>query len=326
MYKWDSADILVPLVVSGVSFVTFLLWEYFLSTRSYNNVQPVFPLRLISSRVFMAAMVYVNPGYFNSIVLKLTSPSVTLLTGSTFIPLILILPEKYQIVNGDNSLMAGIHLLSMLGGCAVGSFVAGAISNRRNNTPCTVFVASFLQLIGVALLSTVSQSLSDLQAQIGYQIIYGLGVGLSFGAVTIMCTAHSLEHGDLAVAQGALAQARVLGGCIGIAGCMAIFNSQVNRSLSQYLSSDEISTLRRSPTASLTLSPDQQVLVRGTYADAFTADMKIMIYICSALCLASCFTWQKRAPPVFPNVNERAGNYMVSEEGVELSNTCAQRF
>lgn len=114
--------------------------------------------------------------------------------------------------------MAGIHLLPQLGACAFGSFLAGAISSKRNNTSITLIIASGLQLIGVGLLSTLSEVLTAIEPQYGYQTLFGLGVGLSFASVTILTSVCSHPH-DLAVAQGAIAQARVFGGAIGIAVC-----------------------------------------------------------------------------------------------------------
>lgn len=114
--------------------------------------------------------------------------------------------------------MAGIHLLPQLGACAFGSFLAGAISKKRNNTAFTLIAASCLQLIGLGLLSTLAEVNTAIEAQYGYQTIFGLGIGLSFASVTILTSVRAHRE-DLAVAQGALAQARVLGGAIGIAIC-----------------------------------------------------------------------------------------------------------
>lgn len=132
--------------------------------------------------------------------------------------MIIILPERFQIVNGDDSLMAGIHLLPQLGACAFGSFLAGAISSKRNNTSITLIISSCLQLIGLGLLSTLSSVSTAIEAQYGYQTIFGLGIGLSFASATILTSVRANQT-DLAVAQGAIAQARVLGGAIGIAIC-----------------------------------------------------------------------------------------------------------
>lgn len=221
----------------------------------------------------------------------------TLFTGFSYLAIIIILPERFQIVNNDNALMAGIHLLPMLGACAFGSFMAGAASAKKNNTAITLIVASCLQLVGVGLLTTLADVTTNIQPQYGYQAIFGFGVGLSFGAATILTSVQS-QPADLAVAQGAIAQARVLGGAIGIAACSIIFNSEVDTQLKGRISPADLATLRQSPTINDMLQPALQSLVREVYAGAFTANIRIMICMSAVALVASVFTFEIRPPPM----------------------------
>ncbi len=122
--------------------------------------------------------------------------SSTFLTGFPFIVSIVTLPERFQIVNGASSLMAGVYLLPLLGASAVGSFLGGAISKSRNNTAYTLFAASVLQLLGVGLLSTLGITLTMPAKQYVFQAILGLGVGMSLSSATIM-TSLQARRGDL---------------------------------------------------------------------------------------------------------------------------------
>lgn len=221
----------------------------------------------------------------------------TLFTGFSYLAIIIILPERFQIVNKDNALMAGIHLLPMLGACAFGSFMAGAASAKRNNTAITLIVASCFQLVGVGLLTTLADVTTNIQPQYGYQTIFGLGVGLSFGAATILTSVQS-QPADLAVAQGAIAQARVLGGAIGIAVCSIIFNSEVDAQLKGHVTADVMATLRQNPTINDMLQPDEQDMIREVYAGAFTANIRIMICMSAVALVASLFTFEIRPPPM----------------------------
>jgi hypothetical protein len=210
--------------------------------------------------------------------------------------IIIILPERFQIVNGDDSFMAGIHLLPMLGGCALGSFLAGVISNKRNNTSATLIAGSCLQLIGSGLLSTLSDILTAVQAQYGYQAIFGLGVGLCFGAATILTA--TIARQDLAVAQGAMAQARVFGGAVGIAVCMIVFNTRAQTQLVDVMTPEDLKVLHQSPTISSYFPPDIQILIRKAYATAFAEDISIMIGMSAVAVVASIFTFQRHPPPM----------------------------
>lgn len=188
----------------------------------------------------------------------------------------------------------------MLGATAFGSFLAGALSHRKNNTSITLVASSCFQLIGTGLLSTLSDVTTEIKAQYGYQVILGLGVGLSLGAATIL-TSVQARSDDLAVAQGAVAQARVFGGAVGIALCTIIFNHRVHHSLSDRLDPDDLQALHHSPTITSYLPPESQKLVRSIYALAFTDDILIMIGISALGVLASLLTLERDPPPMPTN-------------------------
>lgn len=220
-----------------------------------------------------------------------------MLTGFIYLSIIIILPERFQIINEQNSLMAGVHLLPMLGACAFGSFLAGAVSSKQNKTSVTLIAAACLQLIGVGLLSTFSEVGSAVQPQYGYQAIFGLGVGLTFAAATMLTSVH-VSHEDLAVAQGAIAQARVFGGAVGIAVCSIVFNQGVKDKLSNQVDEAYLQYLRQSPVLSAKFPQEIQGKVREVYAAAFADNMKIFVFIAAAGVMAGVYTYQRHPPPM----------------------------
>lgn len=98
---------------------------------------------------------------------------------------------------------------------------------------------------------------------------------------------------------------RSLGGSIGLAVGVIVFNSKVRNSspLSQALTVDEMVALLKSPLTIATFTPQQQVLVSEVFADAFTQEMKVATYIAAASLLVSLLTWQRNPPQ---RVDERA--------------------
>ncbi|KAI4604318.1 hypothetical protein KJ359_000453 [Pestalotiopsis sp. 9143b] len=223
-YAWNSPAIIAALSISFLSWIAFVTSEVYLGRRHHPYLRPVLPVRIISQRPFLASL------------------SCSFFAGFQYLALIIILPERFQIVNGDSSFMAGIHLLPQLGACAFGSFLAGVVSSKRNNTAYTLIAASCLQLVGLIFLSLLSDVDTEIYAQYGYQVIFGLGIGLSFASVTILTSVRSHQD-DLAVAQGALAQARVFGGAIGIAVCMIIVNTGFQSNLGETLGPKDMSAL-----------------------------------------------------------------------------------
>ncbi|PHH65204.1 hypothetical protein CDD81_3063 [Ophiocordyceps australis] len=279
-FAWNSPEIISTFTLSGVCWIIFIGWEVFLENKTFRNVEPIFPIRLVTRRVYAAGLL------------------LTLLTGFPYICFCIIIPERFQIVEGESVLMAGVHILPLLGTCAAGSFLGGALSSKRNNTSYTLVGASCLQLLGVGLMTTLSGSKASHAAQYGFQAIFGLGVGLSFSAATIMTNIFSAELGVRASAQGAVAQARVLGGCLGLSICTAVFNMHVNQKLGAELTSDQLDTLHRSPLSGLQMPQRLRDLVKDVYVGAFGNEIQVMGLVCAFMVIISLFTLERNPTPL----------------------------
>jgi hypothetical protein len=58
-YPWASPAILSTLIIGGLLFVGFVLWEYVIGRRG-SAQEPIFPLRLMKDRIFAGLMLSVN--------------------------------------------------------------------------------------------------------------------------------------------------------------------------------------------------------------------------------------------------------------------------
>lgn len=92
--------------------------------------------------------------------------------------------------------MAGVYLLPLLGASAIGSYLGGAISSKKNLTAYTLIASSTLQLLGCGLLSTLGDTIDIVRRQHLFEIILGLGVGLALSTATIL-TSVQAKRGDL---------------------------------------------------------------------------------------------------------------------------------
>ncbi|KAI0388569.1 putative MFS multidrug transporter [Xylariaceae sp. FL0594] len=278
-FAWDHPLIVSSLVLSFSSWIGFAAWELVLASRKQKSaIEPILPLRLVG-RVYSACVIC------------------TFCTGFVYLTILVVLPERFQIVNGDTALLSGVHLLPMLGATALGAFSAGAVSRRRNNTSWTLLAAHGLQLLGVGLMLMLRDITTEIKAQYGFQVILGAGIGLSLGSATIMASIQS-DKDDLAVAQGVIAQARVLGGSIGIAICSVLLNARVTKDLGGVMDPADLSALHHSPTIAPWLPAELQLKVKSVYASAFTDDIKLLIGVAAIGVLTSCFTYERRPPPM----------------------------
>lgn len=216
------------------------------------------------------------------------------LSGYCYLAIVITLPERFQIVNDDSALMAGVHLIPMLGATSLGSIIAGALSKRKNNTSRTLVAASCLQVVGLGLLTTFDAPSSPTNPQFGYQAIFGLGVGLTFSSATIL-TKIQASGRDHAVAQGVMAQVRVLGGALGLVVCNVIFNIHLE-SLEAKLSAAENDALHRSPMALMDMGekvePGITRDVKEVFSTSFQSMVWVMFWVAVAEVVASLCTWE----------------------------------
>lgn len=69
-YAWDSALIIASLIVGGVSWIAFIIWEIYLAyvygkklSALASQMMPVFPMWLVRRRIVAASFMYVTFEY-----------------------------------------------------------------------------------------------------------------------------------------------------------------------------------------------------------------------------------------------------------------------
>lgn len=97
------------------------------------------------------------------------------------------LPQRLQIQNGSSPVQAGVYMLPLLLLSATGSALGGILGTKKNVSWYVLFGSSLLQIIGLALMSTLPVTGGPVQpAQYGCQVILGLGFGLALSSVVIL--------------------------------------------------------------------------------------------------------------------------------------------
>lgn len=119
-------------------------------------------------------------------------------TGFSLFTVIFDLPLRTQIVNLESPATAGVRLLPLLCAAAVGSFVGGAVSSKKNRTfPCFA-TATGLVLLGTGLLSTISSDQKTPSRVYGFEVLVGIGAGLTMSTVSILTSIEvsQADHGS----------------------------------------------------------------------------------------------------------------------------------
>ena len=178
---YGTALFIAPLVVGSASVVLLACWETFINRSFRHTVSAIFPSSLMKRRVYTAGAL------------------TTLLTGFPYFVVIYNTPLHFQVVNGKNSLTAGVGLVPLLASTATGSMLSGAISGKKNLLFHTLMVGSCLLTLGCGLLSTISGGVSVDPKIYGFQVLVGLGFGLivSTSSMIAVVECELKDHGNV---------------------------------------------------------------------------------------------------------------------------------
>jgi len=77
-----------------------------------------------------------------------------------------------------------------------------------------------------------------------------------------------------------------------------LFNRRSYSAVSIFLSPSELDALHTSPLAILSFSPIKQLLVKIIYADLFSLQMRVLMYICAVAVAVSLASWERNPPDV----------------------------
>lgn len=112
---------------------------------------------------------------------------------------------------------------------------------------------------------------------------------------------------DAAVAQGIVAQARILGGSIGIAASAAILGVAQRRELGGTVSESQLASLQ---SAGPTLQPAQLQAIRRAHSNAFNESLRVCAIIAGACVLITLGTFQRHPLDI-----EERRKQQIMEEG-----------
>ncbi|CAK7568172.1 MAG: hypothetical protein SEPTF4163_006155 [Sporothrix epigloea] len=275
--QWDHATFLAPLLAGIFSWVMLFLWQAIVERR-WMHIMPAFPLVLLRNHVYASA--------------ALTA----LFMGFPFFAVIFSFPLRLQIVNGKSGLIAGVMLLPLLAGVSFGSVLTGIVNIKRNRLCETLVVASGLMVIGCGLESTLSDSAKLEAKALGFLPFVGLGLGLAASATTILASTEA-PPSDHAASQGIIAQARVLGGSIGIAASSAILARQELSELGAVITT--------AVPADLTGSSPAAIALRETFNQAYTETMRVCAIVSAVALLLACGTFTRGRIPIMAMLQER---------------------
>ncbi|KGO75557.1 Major facilitator superfamily domain, general substrate transporter [Penicillium italicum] len=154
-YAWSSRRVVACLVLMTVLIVSFIAVQVFLPKTA------TVPMRIFSQRSIIS-------GFWQ-----------TLCVGSGNYIFVYFLPIWFQSIKGSSAAESGIRLLPMMLSLVVGSISGGIVNSKIGYYTPLATIGSCIMSGGAGLLTTFQVDTGE-EKWIGYQIVYGLGLGLCF--------------------------------------------------------------------------------------------------------------------------------------------------
>lgn len=200
-YAWGDAKIIALFVVFGVLIIAFVgvqLWQ-----QDNGTVPP----RIVKKRSIAFAALF----------------SASL--GASFFVLIYYVPIWFQAIKETSAVESGIRSLPMIMGLVIMSIASGILVTVIGYYTPWMILSSIMMSIGVGLMSTWTVGTGH-QQWIGYQIIYGFGVGFGMQQ-SLMAAQTVLDLQDVPIGTSVINFSLTLGGALFISVGQNIFTNRL---------------------------------------------------------------------------------------------------
>ncbi|OCT48294.1 putative HC-toxin efflux carrier TOXA [Cladophialophora carrionii] len=204
-YDWSDARIIVLLILSGVLFLTFMYLQHLFQEHA------TVPPRILKYRAVSAGVSY---AFF---------------AGGGMMALIYFLPIWFQAIKGASAVHSGIMNLPAVLGITVASMAAGILTRKLGYFTQWMYASCVLSSIGAGLISTFTTTTAH-PKWIGYQVLWGLGLGLGIQQPSVGAQV-SLPRKDVATGASMMFFAQALGGSIFASVANNIFDNTLSQDL-----------------------------------------------------------------------------------------------
>ena len=202
-YAWDNGRIIALLVLAGVLIFTFM------AVQAWKEESATVPPRIVKQRSVASAFQY------------------STCVGSSMLTMAYFLPVWFQAIQGVSAVESGIRVLPFVLSLVLGTVSSGAITFRVGYYTPTMIISSIISSIGAGLITTWQVDTS-LAKCIGYQILYGFGLGLGMqqsnvGVQTV------LPRKDVPIGVSLIFFGQTLGGAIFLSVAQNIFSNKLEQ-------------------------------------------------------------------------------------------------
>ncbi|KAJ5774689.1 hypothetical protein N7457_009585 [Penicillium paradoxum] len=275
-YKWGNGRIIALFVISGILIIAFIAVQIWLKKDA--TVPPhIFKQRSITSGVVFSMCV-----------------------GGGMISMLYTLPLWFQGVRGTSAVKSGIDTIPMVLALVVGAIMSGSIITATGYYVPWMFVGAILMSTGAGLMTTFELDTNH-AAWIGYQVLFGIGIGTgmqqpSLAAQTI------LPMNEVPIGISLMFFSQSLGGAVFIAISQSQFQNYLGANLSHIQGIDVARVLRSGATELSSVVPASKLTeVLILYNNGLQHSFIVTVAVsCLMIVPALTMEWRtikRKAPP-----------------------------
>lgn len=190
-YSWNNGRIIALFVLSGVLFAAFMV------VQMWRKEDATIPPRIIRQRSIACGAAYTSFVY------------------GAMVAMLYTLPLWFQGVKGTSAVKSGIDNIPMVLALVVASIISGKLIASIGQYVPFMFVATALMAVGAGMITTFKASTGH-SAWIGYQVLFGLGLGCGMQQPT-MAAQVVLHQTDVSIGVALMFLFQSLGGAIWVA-------------------------------------------------------------------------------------------------------------
>ncbi|GAP89073.1 putative MFS aflatoxin efflux [Rosellinia necatrix] len=200
-YPWNDRRVIALLTLGIFLGIVFILVQAFMPKTA------TIPPRIFKQRSILA-------GFWSTIVL-----------GSQMIIFVYFLPIWFQAIQGVSAVDSGIRLLPTTLAVVVASISNGIFITKIGYYTPTMLAGTAICSIGAGLLTTL-QIDTGMAKWVGYQVLYGFGLGLCFQAPNLAAQT-VLPKNDVSIGASLMFFSQILGGAIFVSVGQNVLNNQL---------------------------------------------------------------------------------------------------
>ncbi|KUJ12924.1 MFS general substrate transporter [Mollisia scopiformis] len=212
--------------------------------------------------------------------------------GSVYV-LAYYLPLWFQAVKGVNAVQSGLRILPTVVALIIGAFAGGFITKKSGYYVPVVIASAVIAPVGIGLVTTFTPDTSH-EKWIVYQVIYGLGQGMSMQVAPLLAQT-VLSKADVSIGTAIMFFAQQLGSIVFIAVSQNVFLDRLVKNLSRMSGLDARTILDTGATDLRSIVPaDHFESVVRAYNGAVVKTFDIAT-ACTCLVLLSAITMEWRS-------------------------------